>query len=126
MSVLFCDVDRNLIENSKYDPNNKPSFEYLRFLLVWRDDELPSDLSPNGRDMIYSLLIARNYIFHLPQIGRKPPLLPNERMRDWVELWDGALAERIGWCGFRRMELDDVDKRYFLLEYEKAMHDEEL
>ena len=108
MSSLFSDQDLRLIEALQYDASLTPSFDAMKACLVW-SDERPEGLSPAGYETLCDLWIVRGYIHRAvprDEWGVDPV------SGYFQEFWDSVEAERPDWPGFRRMVLNDEDKRY--------------
>lgn len=77
---LFSERDRALIETSVYDSILEPRFNALSSYLMW-NDELPSNITPDGIDVLSSLWVARAFIHHGFEL---PDLFDRNH---FIELW---------------------------------------
>ncbi|MGL5074230.1 MAG: hypothetical protein ACRDBG_00095, partial [Waterburya sp.] len=57
----FQGKDLELIESLVYNPDIKPSYDFMRDSLVW-EDERPLGLTPEGYEKLCDLWIVRAYI----------------------------------------------------------------
>jgi len=101
---LFLERDRNLIENLKHDPSLKPSYSSLSGLLIWQD-ELPSNITPNGHDVLGTLWTGRSAL-HRGLSLSDVPINPEF----CIKVWEQALIEIPNWPGFKRLSLNETDK----------------
>lgn len=102
----FSDHDLQLIEALEYDPGLTPAFESIKSCLVWKD-EIPENLSDDGYEKMYDLLIARSF-FHEGQPFSSFPLSPTR----FEDVWAAVQTVPFRWPGFNRMTLNDADRRY--------------
>ena len=115
MDIDVPERDINIIKNLAFNANAKPLFEELKYCLIWPDEipnwrgDNPSDeLSHNGREFLYDLLIVRGYIHrNVPkeEWGIKDP-------KRWQDVWEFGLANVAQWPGFRRITLSEADRDY--------------
>lgn len=103
---LFSDRDQKLIEDLEFDETLTASFEALKGCLIW-EDERPDGLTSEGYECLCDLWIARSFIHR------------NLPSSDWgldsdhfQRIWNEALKAKIDWPGFKRLKLNDGDRRY--------------
>jgi hypothetical protein len=106
METGFTDEDLIVMKSLKFDPSLKPNFESLKNCLVW-EDERADFLSPDGYYLVGCLLIARSLLHRGLTFDDHP--VNSEYCKN---LWSIAQQQVSEWPGFKRIELNDVDKKY--------------
>ena len=104
---LFSQEDRERIDSLVFDSSLTPEFNAVSACLFW-DDELPSNMTREGRNVVRLLWIVRS----LPHRGLTfddDDLDPEACRR----LWEQATEEIPLWPGFKRLTLSEKDKAYF-------------
>ena len=105
---LFSDRDRALVEALVFEPALKPGYELLKGCLIWREDEVPDGLTPDGYETLCDLLVARRFI----HLGKPFPSAQSVIGCQLQPTWETALASGLKWNGFRRLKLSPEDDRY--------------
>ncbi|MDX2106002.1 MAG: hypothetical protein SFY67_06325 [Candidatus Melainabacteria bacterium] len=106
IAPLFSERDRILIEKLKYDPALEPKYNALSGVLIWQD-ELPSNVTPNGHDVLGTLWTGRSML-HRGFTLSDAPINPEY----CIEVWEQALTEIPNWPGFKRLTLNETDKTF--------------
>ncbi|CAN5316161.1 hypothetical protein BH11CYA1_BH11CYA1_41090 [soil metagenome] len=114
MKPEFTGTDLDLIRSLKYDPLLEPSYEYLRGCLFW-EDERPEGLTSDADDLIGSLIFARSLLQRGLTLEDHP--VDPEYCKN---LWAMAQQQISEWPGFKRLSLNDKDRRYLENEINKA------
>lgn len=105
--TLFTENDLQLFKALKYDPELKPGFEAMKACLIWTD-ELADGLTPDGYDKLCSLWIARS-LLHQGKTFSEHPINPEY----CEQIWNLANQEIPDWPGFKRVKLDERDRKYY-------------
>ncbi len=113
---LFSERDRALIETSVYDSTLEPRFNPLSDYLMW-DDELPSNITPDGIDVLSSLWSARSLMYRGLTFSDHP-INPEYSQR----VWEQAIQEIPNWPGFQRLRLSAEDQQYYAKMLAKDNH----
>ena len=103
----FQGKDLELIESLVYNPDIKPSYEFMKDCLVW-EDERPDGLTPEGYEKLCDLWIIRSYIHQKiapPDWGLDP--------KYFQESWLKATKHNFKWPGFFRLKLSKHDEEYY-------------
>ena len=118
MKPEFTERDLDLMRSLKYDPSLEPSYEYIRGCLFW-EDERPEGLTPDADDLVGSLIIARS-LFQRGLTLDDHPIDPEYCKNLWA-----IAQQQIGdWPGFKRLTLNDKDKKYLEDEIASASRQE--
>ncbi len=104
---LFTGNDLQLIESLQYNPELKPSFDWMRDCLVWKD-ERPDGLTPAGYESLIDLWIARSFI-HRGKSFSEHSLDPHY----FEDVWKRALNQGFQWPGFSRLTLSDEEREFY-------------
>jgi hypothetical protein len=107
MDYFFTDEDRKAVEVLRYNPDLSPSFDLVKFCLVW-DDERPLRISSAGYELVCDLWIARSCMYHRNLPKNKWGLDPDY----FQKVWDTAVNKKLKWPGFKRLELNPADEKY--------------
>lgn len=106
METGFNDQDLELMKSLKYDPSLKPNYESLKGCLIWKD-ERSDDLSPDAYHIVSSLFVARS-LLHQGLTFDDHPVDPEYCKNLWVI----AQKQIADWPGFKRLTLNDEDRKY--------------
>jgi len=105
--TLFKARDLELIRNLVLDPSLESKFNALSAYFFW-EDEIPSNITPDGLDVLQSLWTARS-LFHRGLTLKDHPINPEYSRL----VWEQALEEIPNWPGFKRLTLSNEDKAYY-------------
>ena len=106
MNARFSRDDCQALENCVYDAAAEPSFELLKYCLVW-PDERPQGLSRDGWQLLGDLWIVRGFIHRgvpFEEWGLDPSY--------FRQVWEDALLDCPRWPGFSRLTLSTRDRKY--------------
>jgi len=107
----FNKEDLALIENLKYDPNLKPSYDLIKGCLVW-PDEIPSGLSSEGLFLLGYVLPARGLIQKNIPFNSKNHAVTRVFGSQLEKAWNLVLSNNLKWPGMRRLNLSAEDMEY--------------
>lgn len=101
--------DISLLTELTLDSRAEPSFDLLKYCLIWPDERPLDHLTSEGREFLSDLWIVRGFIHRsLPkeQWGLDPQY--------FEDVWEFGLANAAKWPGFKRLVLSDVDNAYLV------------
>lgn len=116
MSYFTAD-ELKLIQSLTYNPKLMPYYDAAKDCLIWEDERCDIGLSSLGYEKLCDLWIARSFV-HLNKPFSTHPLDPNY----FREVWKSALSSNFDWPGFKRLELSERDKKYFLRERQEHIN----
>lgn len=106
MKTEFTGNDLEVMRSLKYDPTLKPNYESLRGCLFWKD-ERSDELSPDGYKLVNSLIIARSLLQQGLTLDDHP--IDPDYCKN---LWAIAQKQIADWPGFKRLTLNEEDRKY--------------
>lgn len=115
----FTEREIESLNRLEYKSEEKPYFDPLRSCLRWLDED-PLDACSKSYEHLLDLVIVRSYI----HLGK-----PREMWYSitptiyFVEVWDEALSRAPNWPGFKRLDLSNEDRSYFLTELARPLED---
>lgn len=107
----FTAEDRALIESIVADPAASPSFEEMRYCLIWPDEQIMGLSSP-GYKMLGKLWTVRGML-HRQVPLEEWGLTPDAGSRMLVT-WNDHLLGGLRWVGFTRLALTRDQRDYLL------------
>lgn len=115
----FKGKNLELIESLVYNPNLKPSYEFIKNCLVW-SDEVPDGLTPEGYEKLIDLLIIRSFI-HRQISPSNWWILDSKDSKYFQEVWSKAIQQNFKWPGMNRLKLTKSDQEYYKQQQKEAL-----
>jgi hypothetical protein len=101
--------DLDILNKLVFVTDAEPSFELLKYCLVWSDERPLAHLSVEGQEFLSDLWIVRGFIHRS---------LPNDQWgldpKYFTEVWEFGLLNAPYWPGFRRLSLSEADSAYLV------------